>query len=77
MNEECSITLSVRANDILQSATNVTSEFSTKIINSISGTTIVSLQPNDLITLSIKPSKTVIIKFNGNTNAMLNVTKIH
>lgn len=76
-NEECSITLSVRANDILQSATNVTSEFSAQIINSISGTTIVSLQPNDLITLSIKPSKTVIIKFNGNTNAMLNVTKIH
>ena len=76
-NEECSITLSVRANDILQPATSVTSEFSAQIINSISGTTIVSLQPNDLITLNIKPSKTVDIKFNGNTNAMLNVTKIH
>lgn len=69
--------LSVRANAILQPATNVTSEISAQIINSISGTTIVSLQPNDLITLSIKQSKTVIIKFNGNTNAMLNVTKIH
>lgn len=76
-NEECFIMLSVRANDILQPATNVTSEFSAQIINSISGTTIVSLQPNDLITLSIKQSKTVDIKFNGNTNAMLNVTKIH
>lgn len=55
----------------------MTSEISVQIINGISGTTIVSLQPNDLITLSIKQSKTVIIKFNGNTNAMLNVTKIH
>ena len=76
-NEECSITLSVRANDILQPATSVTSEFSAQIINSISGTTIVSLQPNDLITLNAKPSKAVNLKFNGSTNAMLSVTKIH
>ena len=76
-NEECSITMSVRANDILQPATNTTSEFSAQIINNISGTTIISLQPNDLITLNVKPSKAVNLKFNGSTNAMLSVTKIH
>ena len=76
-NEECSITMSVRANDILQPATSATSEFSAQIINSISGSTIVSLQPNDLLTLNVKTSKTVNMKFNGSTNAMLSVTKIH
>lgn len=76
-NEECSITMSVRANDILQPATSATSEFSAQIINSISGTTIVSLQPNDLITLNAKSSKAINMKFNGSTNAMLSVTKIH
>ena len=76
-NEECSITMSVRANGILQPATSATSEFSAQIINSISGTTIVSLQPNDLVTLNIKSSKAVNMKFNGSTNAMLSVTKIH
>lgn len=76
-NEECSITMSVRANDILQPATSATSEFSAQTINSISGSTICSLQPNDLITLNAKSSKTVNIKFNGSTNAMLSVAKIH
>lgn len=76
-NEECSITMSVRANDILEPATSATSEFNAQLINSISGTTIVSLQPNDLITLNVKPSKAVTMKFNGSTNAMLSVTKIH
>lgn len=76
-NEECSITMSVRANDILQPATSATSEFSAQMINSISGTTIVSLQTNDLITLNVKPSKAVNMKFNGSTNAMLSITKIH
>ena len=76
-NEECSITMSVRANGVLQPATSATSEFSAQMINSISGTTIVSLQPNDIITLNVKPSKAVTMKFNGSTNAMLSVTKIH
>lgn len=76
-NEECSITMSVRANDILEPATSATSEFNAQLINSISGTTIVALQPNDLITLNVKPSKAVTMKFNGSTNAMLSVTKIH
>ena len=76
-NEECSITMSVRANDILQPATSATSEFSAQMINSISGTTIISLQPDDLITLNVKSSKAVMMKFNGSTNAMLSVTKIH
>ena len=69
--------MSVRSNDILQPATNATSEFSAQIITSISGTTICSLQSNDLITLNVKSSKTVNLKFNGSTNAMLSVTKIH
>lgn len=77
MNEECSITMSVRANNVLQPATSATSEFSAQIINNISGSTIVSLQSNDLITLNVKTSKTVNLKFNGSTNAMLSVTKIH
>ncbi len=76
-NEECSLTMSVRANNILQPATSATSEFNAQIINSISGTTILSLQTNDLITLNIKPSKTVTMRFNGSTNAMLSVIKIH
>ena len=76
-NEECSITMSVKANDVLQPATNATSEFNAQIINNISGTTIVSLQSNDLITLNVKSSKAVNLKFNGSTNAMLSVTKIH
>ena len=41
-NEECSITMSVRANDILEPATSATSEFNAQLINSISGTTIVA-----------------------------------
>ena len=76
-NEECSITMSVRANDILQPATSATSEFTAQMINSISGTTIVSLQSNDLITLNIKSSNAVNMRFNGSTNAMLSVIKIH
>lgn len=76
-NEECSITITVRANDILQPATNVTSEFSAQMINSITGSTICSLQKNDIITLNAKASKTVNISFNGSTNAMLSLTKIH
>lgn len=76
-NEECSLTMSVRTNNLLVPATSVTSEFSAQMINSISGTTICSLQSNDLISLNVKSSKTVDISFNGSTNAMLNVTKIH
>ncbi len=76
-NEECSLTMSVRTNDILQSATNVTSEFQAQVINSISGSTIVSLTPNDVVTLNVKSSKAVNLSFNGSTNAMLSVVKIH
>ena len=76
-NEECSITMSVRANDILVPATSATSEFSAQMINSISGSTICSLQSNDLITLNVKASNTVNMRFNGSTNAMLSVTTIH
>lgn len=76
-NEECSLTMSVRTNNLLVPATSATSEFSAQMINSISGTTICSLQSNDLISLNVKSSKTVDISFNGSTNAMLNVTKIH
>ena len=76
-NEECSITMSVRANDILQPATSATSEFQAQLINNISGSTIISLQTNDLITLNVKSSKNVNMKFNGSTNAMLSIIKIH
>lgn len=76
-NEDCSLTMSVRANDILQPATNTTSEFQAQIINCISGSTIVSLNKDDLVTLNVKPSMTVNIIFNGSTNAVLSVTKIH
>ncbi len=76
-NEDCSLTMSVRANGLLQPATNTTSEFQAQIINCISGSTIVSLNENDLITLNVKPSMTVNIIFNGSTNAMLSVAKIH
>ena len=76
-NEECSITMSVRANDILQPATSATSEFQAQLINNISGSTIISLQTNDLITLNVKSSKNVTMKFNGSTNAMLSIIKIH
>ena len=75
-NEECSITMSVRANDILQPATSATSEFQAQLINNISGSTIISLQTNDLITLNVKSSKNVNMKFNGSTNAMLSIIKI-
>lgn len=76
-NEDCALTMSVRANDILQPATNTTSEFQAQIINCISGSTIVSLNKDDLVTLNVKPSMTVNIIFNGSTNAVLSVTKIH
>ena len=76
-NEECSITMSIRANDILVPATNATSEFNAQFINNISGSTICSLQENDIVTLNAKSSKNVNIKFNGSTNAMLNLVKIH
>lgn len=76
-NEECSIRMSVRANDILQPATSATSEFQAQLINNISGSTIISLQTNDLITLNVKSSKNVNMKFNGSTNAMLSIIKIH
>lgn len=75
--EECSITMSIRANDILVPATNATSEFNAQFINNISGSTICSLQENDIVTLNAKSSKNVNIKFNGSTNAMLNLVKIH
>lgn len=76
-NEDCALTMSVRANDILQPATNTTSEFQAQIINCISGSTIVSLNKDDLVTLNVRPSMTVNIIFNGSTNAVLSVTKIH
>ena len=76
-NEDCSLTMSVRANGLLQPATNTTSEFQAQIINCISGFTIVSLKENDLITLNVKPSMTVNIIFNGSTSAVLSVIKIH
>lgn len=75
--EECSITMSIRANDILVPATSATSEFNAQFINNISGSTICSLQENDIVTLNAKSSKNVNIKFNGSTNAMLNLVKIH
>ena len=43
----------------------------------MSGSTIVSLNQDDLITLNIKPSMTVNMIFNGSTSAMLSVAKIH
>lgn len=76
-NEDCSLTTSVRANGLLQPATNITSEFQAQIINCMSGSTIVSLNQDDLITLNIKPSMTVNMIFNGSTSAMLSVAKIH
>ena len=69
--------MSVRANDILQPATSATSEFQAQLINNISGSTVISLQTNDLITLNVKSSKNVNMKFNGSTNAMLSIIKIH
>ena len=75
-NEDCSLTTSIRANNILQPATNTTSEFQAQIINNISGSTIVSLLKDDHITLNIKSSITVNLIFNGSTNAMLSVIKI-
>ena len=76
-NEDCSLTMSVRANGLLQPATYITSEFQAQIINCIHGSTIVSLNENDLVTLHVKPSMTVNMIFNGSTNAMLSVAKIH
>ena len=76
-NEDCSLTTSVRANGLLQPATNITSEFQAQIINCMSGSTIVSLNQDDLITLNVKPSMTVNMIFNGSTSAMLSVAKIH
>ena len=75
--EECALTMSVRANNLLQPATSVTKEFQAQIIGCISGSTIVSLQENDLVTLNVKASMTINIRFNGSTNAMLSVIKIH
>ena len=75
-NEDCSLTTSIRANNILQPATNTTSEFQAQIINNISGSTIVSLLKDDHITLNIKSSITINLIFNGSTNAMLSVIKI-
>ena len=75
--EDCSLTMSVRTNDILQPATNATSEFTAHTINSISGSTIVSLSPDDVITLNVKTSTNVNLSFNGSTSAMLSVVKIH
>ena len=75
--EECALTMSVRANNLLQPATSVTREFQAQIIGCISGSTIVSLQENDLVTLNVKSSMTINIRFNGSTNAMLSVIKIH
>ena len=76
-NEECSLTMSVKANDLLLPATNTTSEFQAQIINCINSSTIVSLNKDDLITLNVKSSMNVNISFNGSTNAMLSVIKIH
>ncbi len=76
-NEECSLTMSVRANDLLQPASSATSEFQANIINSISGSTIVSLSADDIVTLNVKASKEVNLSFNGSTSAMLSVVKIH
>ena len=69
--------MSVRANGLLQPATNTNSEFQAQIINCISGFTIVSLKENDLITLNVKTSMIVNIIFNGSTSAVLSVIKIH
>ena len=69
--------MSVRANGLLQPATNTNSEFQAQIINWISGFTIVSLKENDLITLNVKTSMIVNIIFNGSTSAVLSVIKIH
>lgn len=76
-NEDTSITLSVRSNEILQPATNVTNEFNANFINTISGSTIISITKDDIITLNARSSNNVNISFNGSTNAMLNIVKIH
>lgn len=76
-NEECSLTMSVKANDLLLPATNTTSEFQAQIVNCINSSTIISLNKDDLITLNVKSSMNVNISFNGSTNAMLSVIKIH
>ena len=76
-NEECSLTTSVKVNDVLQPASNITSEFQANMINSMSGSTIVALQPTDIVTFQIKGSRNVNLSFNGSTSAMLSVVKIH
>ncbi len=76
-NEECALTMSVMANSLLQPATNATSEFQANVINSISGSTIVSLAPNDVVNLNVRASTNVNLSFNGSTGAMLSVIKIH
>lgn len=75
--QSCSLTMSVMANSLLQPATNATSEFQANVINSISGSTIVSLAPDDVVNLNVRASQAVNLSFNGSTGAMLSVVKIH
>ena len=76
-NEDCSLTTSVRVNDLLQPATDTTTEFQAQIIGCINGFTIVSLDVNDIVTLNVKASMAVNMTFNGSTSAKLSVIKIH
>lgn len=75
--DDTAITISVRANDILQPATNITNEFDANFINTINGSTIISLNKDDILTLNLRSSNNVNVSLNGSTNAMLNIVKIH
>lgn len=75
--EDVNLVVSVKDNDLLLPASNITMNLKANTINSISNSIITSLQEGDVLTLSIKSSANCTLSFNEGTNAALSIEKIH
>lgn len=75
--EDVSLVVSVKYNDLLLPASNITINLKANTLNSISNSLIASLADGDVLTLSIKASTNCTLSFSEGTNATLNILKIH
>ena len=69
--------LSVKYNDLLLPASNILVNFQANTINTVSNKIIAALQEGDVLTLGIRANNNVTLSFDGNTNAVLTIVKIH
>lgn len=73
----CTLTVSVKDNDLLLPASRLKAQWEPNFVNSISNTFITTFSEGDVITLTVKADQNVTLSFDEHTSVVLTITKIH